>query len=197
MDKSNTSVEKAPASRVEQNKNKTFFTPVVQPKLNVNTPGDSLETEADRVADQVMSKPASGNTFFTPAPNMVQREEKKEPEDKTGDVLSEGAGVVWENLKLKPGFEAWKEQQTKELKLKLWDSQPTEFKAGMITFGLANLGILGSAFALDPGFRKDTISLLDDKNIALPLSLIPYSEYAGLSSFKYKLPGAAGAPYTF
>lgn len=197
MDKSNTSVEKASASKVEQSKSKTFFNPVVQPKLNVNTPGDSLETEADRVADQVMSKPATGNTFFTPAPNMIQREEKKEPEDKTGDVLSEGADLVWENLKLKPGFEAWKEQQTKELKLKLWDSQPTEFKAGMITFGLANLGILGSAFALDPGFRKDTISLLDDKNIALPLSLIPYSEYLGLSSFKYKLPSAAASPYTF
>lgn len=197
MDKTNTSVEKASIAKVEESKSKTFFNPVVQPKLNVNKPGDAFETEADRVADQVMSKTAPGNTFFTPAPNMIQREENKEPEDKTGDVLAEGAGVVWENLKLKPGFEAWKEQQTKELKYKLWESQPTEFKAGMITFGLANLGILGSTFALDPGFRKDTIKLFDDKNIALPLSLIPYSEYFGLSSFKYQLPSAANAPYTF
>lgn len=197
MDKTNNSVEKASTAKVEQGKSKTFFNPVVQPKLNVNKPGDAFETEADRMADQVMRKPASGNTFFTPAPNMIQREENKEPEDKTGDVLSEGAGLVWENLKLKPGFEAWKEQQTKELKYKLWESQPTDFKAGIVTFGLANLGILGSAFASDPGFRKDTIKFLDDKNLALPLSLIPYSEYFGLSSFKYQLPSATNAPYTF
>lgn len=196
MNKTNTSAEQVPAAK-GTGKSKTFFTPVVQPKLNVNKPGDSFETEADRMADQVMSKPAPGNTFFTPAPAMIQREENKESEDKTGDVMAEGAGIVWEQLKLKPGFEAWKEQQTKELKLRLWESQPDDFKAGIAMFGVASLGILGSTFAIDPGFRKDTIKLFDDKNIALPLSLIPHSEYFGLSSFKYKLPSATNAPYTF
>lgn len=36
---------------------KPFFTPIVQPKLTVNTPDDKYEREADRVADAVMRMP--------------------------------------------------------------------------------------------------------------------------------------------
>ena len=181
-------------------KNSTFFPATVQPKLSVNTPGDTHEREADRIADQVISQPKRGAnplsrpSFFTPAATKVQREEK---DDKSGDVLSEGASVAYEQLKLNPGYEAWEKKQTDALKLKLWDSQSTGYKAGIVSFGLVNLGLLGTAFAMDPRFRSDSIDFLQDKNILLPLGLLPYSEYFPVSSFKYKLPAAQFAPYTF
>ena len=119
------------------------------------------------------------------------REEEKE------DVVSKGASIVYDQLNQQPEFAAWKKRQTDALKLRLWDRQPTELKAGVIGFGLANAGILGSIFALDPGFRSDSIDFLQDKNLLAPLSLLPYSEYFPASSFTYKLPSAEAAPYTF
>jgi len=104
---------------------------------------------------------------------------------------------MYEKLKEQPGFEGWKEEQTKALKYKLWESQPTELKVGVIGFGLSSVGMLGTAFAIDPRFRADTRGFLQGKNLLLPLSLLPYSEYFPVSSFKYKLPTADNAPYTF
>ena len=83
------------------------------------------------------------------------------------------------------------------LKFKLWENQPTELKVGLIGFGLSSAGILGSTFALDPRLRRESIDALQDTNVLLPLSLLPYSEYFPLSGFKYKLPTASDAPYTF
>ena len=189
--------KKSDRNKKSSSKSASFFAGSVQPKLKVNTPGDAHEQQADRISDQVISGnkkgPVSAAHFFGPPPARVQREEK----DKSGDVLSEGASITYDQLKLKPGYETWETKQTDALKYKLWTSQSSEYKAGIIGFGLANLGILGTAFAVDPNFRADTIDLLNDKNIALPLKLLPYSEYFGLSSFKYKLPGAAASPYTF
>jgi hypothetical protein len=162
--------------------------PFFQPKPSVNQAYDG------QGADKVMRTPigdSEKSTFFKAAPNLVQRE------DDPTKTLTEGASVVKDELSNKPGFDEWKDQQTDALKKAVWDTQPTEFKAGIIGFGLSSLGILGSVIASDPGFRADTIKLLDDKNIALPLSLIPHHEYFPLSSFKYKLPQAAGAPVTF
>ena len=167
----------------------------MQFSLQVNRPGDAYEQEADRIAAQIVSPTlpfqAITRTFSTPAP--IQREEK----DKTADVLVEGAGVVYENLEKQPGYSAWEEQQTDRLKLKLWDSQPTEYKAGIISFGLLNAGLLGTVFAADPTFRAETINFLQGKNLLLPAKLIPYSEYFPVSSFKYGLPSAEASPYTF
>jgi hypothetical protein len=160
--------------------------PFFQPK--------QLANHSNGAYGQVMRTPigdSDKNTFFKAAPNLVQRE------DDPTKTLTEGASVVKDELSNKPGFDEWKDQQTDALKKEVWDKQPTEFKAGIIGFGLSSVGILGSVFASDPRFRADTIKLLDDKNIALPLSLIPHHEYFPLSSFKYKLPQAAGAPVTF
>jgi len=169
--------------------------PPMQFSLQVNRPGDAYEQEADRIAAQIVSPTqplqAITQTFSTPVP--IQREEK----DKTADVLVEGAGVVYENLEKQPGYSAWEEQQTDRLKLKLWDSQPTEYKAGIISFGLLNAGLLGTVFAADPTFRAETINFLQGKNLLLPAKLIPYSEYFPVSSFKYGLPSAEASPYTF
>jgi hypothetical protein len=168
-----------------------------QPKLNINTPGDRFEQEADRVADAVVQhqKPPAGGHQVQPAraPTIIQREEK----DKTGDVLSEGAEITYDTISQDPRFEAWKEKQVAALKYKLWESQPTELKAGVITYGLTNLGILASLFAANPKFRANSIDFLQQKNILLPRYLVPYSEYLPLTSFKYKLPSATAAPYTF
>lgn len=168
-----------------------------QPKLSVNTPGDHLEQEADRMADRVMAASAGPGPEKTPFFNVGPRVQREEKKDQTGDVLSEGASTTYEQLKDQPGFEEWKEKQTEALKYKLWESQPTELKAGLIGFGLSSAGILGTTFALDPRFRRDAIDVLQDKNLLLPLSLVPYSEYLPLSGFKYKLPTAEYAPYTF
>ena len=42
-------------------------TPFFQPKLNVGTPGDKYEVEADNIADQVMEKNQYQNTFLNSA----------------------------------------------------------------------------------------------------------------------------------
>lgn len=185
-----------------------FFSPVVQAKLTVNNPGDAYELEADRIAEQVVGNaPAAANSkdsFFKPVPHIVQRapaliqrdeNDKKPPADTGSKVLTEGASITYSQLKLQPGFEDWKEKQVAQLKLKLWESQPAELKFGMVAFGLSSLGMFGAALASDPGFRTRTITALDDTSI--PLYLLPGSEYLALSGFKYKLPTAANAPYTF
>jgi len=167
-----------------------------QPKLAINTPGDHLEQEADRTADRVMAAPvghASERTSFFNVAAGVQRQ----PKDQTSDVLSEGLSITYEQVKDQPGFEECKEKQTAALKFKLWENQPTELKAGLIGFGLSSAGILGTTLALDPRYRRDAIDALQDTNVLLPLGLLPYSEYFPVSGFKYKLPTAANAPYTF
>jgi hypothetical protein len=143
------------------------------------------------------AKPIGETAFFSPAPSMAQRDEKKTAPADATKPLTEGASVVKEQLDDQPGYKEWQDQQTDALKKKLWDDQPTELKAGIITFGLSSAGILGSAFAADPTFRSNTIKFLDDKNLALPLSLIPHHEYFPLSSFKYKLPSATQSPINF
>lgn len=120
-----------------------------------------------------------------------------EEQEKSSEVLSEGASIAYDNLKLAPGFEAWKKQQTGLLKYKLWDSQPISYKAGLISSGAFALTGLGVAVAADSKLRDNTVDLLQDKNILMPLSLVPYSEYFPVSSFKYTLPSAENAPYKF
>lgn len=184
------------ASTVAMPKSKqtSFFSPAkVQPKLTIGAVDDPYEREADAMADRVMRMPASEKQtpFFKPAPSTIQRQ------DDTTKTLTEGAGVVKEQLDDKPGFEEWKDKQTDALKKKVWDDQPLELKAGIIGYSLSSLGILGTVFGTNPGFRADTSKLLNEKNIAMPLSLIPYHEYFPLSSFKYKLPSAQGAATEF
>lgn len=77
--------------------NGPFFNHVIQPKLTVNSPGDSYEHEADAMADKVMrmKMPENSDAFFTPSVSSVQRkadkdEKKKEKvhrkENSIGDV---------------------------------------------------------------------------------------------------------------
>jgi hypothetical protein len=44
--------------------------PFIQPKLNVNQPGDKFEKEADEIADQVVSNTSEPSSFFSPAPQI-------------------------------------------------------------------------------------------------------------------------------
>jgi len=185
---------KTTSASSSKSRQQAFFAPArIQPKLSIGAVDDPYEREADAMADSVMRMPTNGaqQTFFKPAPSIIQRQ------DDPTKTLTEGAGVVKDQLENNPGFADWKDKQTDALKKKVWDDQPTELKAGIIGFGLSSAGILGTVFATDPGFRADTIKLLNDKNIALPLSLIPYHEYFPLSSFKYKLPSGQGAATGF
>ncbi len=172
----------------------------IQTSLKARTPGDKYEREADRVADKVVSSapgqtlaPGSVSSLSHTGEARIQREE----DDKSGEALSGGAAVTYKYLSKNPGYAAWQKEQTDRLKLKLWDSQPTEYKAGIIGFGLLNAGLLGSVIAADPETRSSTIDFLQGKNLLLPTKLVPYSEYFPVSSFKYKLPSAKDSPYTF
>jgi hypothetical protein len=167
-----------------------------QPKLAINTPGDHLEQEADRTAERVLAAPA-GHAPETTSSGKAAASVQRQPKDQSSGVVTEGLSLTYEQMKDQPGFEEWKEKQTAALKFKLWEHQPTELKVGLIGFGLSSAGILGTTLALDPHYRRETIDALQDTNILLPLSLLPYSEYFPLSGFKYKLPTAANAPYTF
>lgn len=196
------STERATKESATQRHASPFFkssqsrAPFFQPKLQVGAPGDHFEQEADSAADRATAAPAgqapAKQSFFNAGP-AVQRD----PKDQTSKVLTEGLSLTYDEAKDQPGFDEWKEKQTAALKLRLWENQPTELKAGIIGFGLSSLGILGSTLALDPHYRRDSIDALQDTNVLLPLGLLPYSEYLPLSGFKYKLPTAANAPYTF
>ncbi len=55
---------------VNFSKKKSFFNPIVQPKLSINQPNDVYEQEADAMADKVMRMPdslANNNSFFKPS----------------------------------------------------------------------------------------------------------------------------------
>lgn len=59
---------------VKTQNNAPFFPGhLVQPKLEVNEPGDQYEQEADAMADKVMRMPAGESAFFKPAQATVQR----------------------------------------------------------------------------------------------------------------------------
>ncbi|MEN8115381.1 MAG: hypothetical protein ABFS16_00260 [Bacteroidota bacterium] len=56
-------------SSFSRSKDSVFFT--AQPKLKVGQPNDQYEQEADRVANQVISRQAENQTFFAPAQSSV------------------------------------------------------------------------------------------------------------------------------
>jgi hypothetical protein len=180
------------SSATVSSKQPSFFTP----GLKVNQPNDTHEQEADRIAGEVMQKPST-NQFFTPAPAMIQREEK-DKEDQDTQVLTEGGELVYDQLlENNPRFVNWKEKTTERLKLKYWDSQPKEFKASVIGYGLLNLGILTAMFGGDRRFRDNTFNTFEGIDVWKPINLlVPYSEYFPVSGFKYKLPSAENAPST-
>ncbi len=55
------------------------FVPFIQPKLNVNSPADAFEQEADHIAEQVVNSSVTpvGSSFFSPSfqPSAIQRKE--------------------------------------------------------------------------------------------------------------------------
>ena len=73
-----------------QNHSSTFFKPLIQTKLTVNSPNDSYEQEADAVADKIMrmtDKDVVQTKFFKPAMSSIQGkcEHCEEEERKTRD----------------------------------------------------------------------------------------------------------------
>ncbi|WP_373553311.1 DUF4157 domain-containing protein [Haliscomenobacter sp.] len=69
-----------PESSIEIN-NTTFFGPAsgkVQPKLQVNQPGDVYEKQADAMAEQVVNSGPPTQSIATPAPKAAQRQGKED-----------------------------------------------------------------------------------------------------------------------
>lgn len=115
----------------------------------------------------------------------IQREEQKDPKkEESKDPLKEGFTKLGEEFLKNPKIKPY----TQQLKLHLWDNQPDEFKYSLIGFGVTNLVLMSGVFALDPLFRKESITFLEGKDLFAPLSLIPKSEYFIIKSAKYKLP---------
>lgn len=171
----------------------------VQRKISVGAADDPLEHEADAMADKVMRMPEPGlvqrkcahceeeetKIQRKPLQPFIQRQEQKNAKkEEKKDPLTEGLSKVGTELLKNPKIKPY----TQQLKLSLWDNQPDEFKYGIIGFGVTNLAIMTSVFALDPLFRKESLTFLSGKDLFTPLSLIPKSEYFILKSAKYKLP---------
>ncbi|WP_158569246.1 eCIS core domain-containing protein [Chitinophaga silvisoli] len=74
----------------EQQSSSSFFSPVVQPKLNVNSPGDKYEQEADAMADKVTSmtdKVGPMSAGHNTAPAIQRKCAKCEEEEKKQNVM--------------------------------------------------------------------------------------------------------------
>jgi len=70
------SYQQKPSASISRHSERSFFKPVIQPKLSINQPNDVYEQEADAMADKVMRMPDSlvnDSLFFKPATLSVQR----------------------------------------------------------------------------------------------------------------------------
>jgi len=66
-----------------------FFSPLVQPKLTINQPGEIYEQEADAMADKIMQMPAAENAFFKPvSSNISRKENSSQPTEANSEVSS-------------------------------------------------------------------------------------------------------------
>lgn len=170
----------------------------MQQKQTTIASRDAVGKQADGPANHTMHMPVSGfaqrkcthcegekQLRKKPVIPFIQRQENKETKkEEKKDPLKEGFSKLGEELLKNPKVKPY----TQQLKLHLWDNQPDEFKYSIVGFGITDLAIISSVFALDPVFRKQTISFLDNKDLFTPFSLIPKSEYFILKSAKYKLP---------
>jgi len=190
---------------VAQKQNSNFFafgngaqyiTSFIQPKLAINTPGDPLEVQADVVARQVVNgqRPSMLPTIAKPAAFAPVQRDEDGPREEEQEPLTGGLSVLGSNLmENNPQFTGL----LNRLKLRLWDNQPSELKAGIIGFGITDALILGTVFALDPTFRSRAINALDGVNLMTPLHLIPNAEFFTPSSLTYHLPAPGHPSYEF
>ena len=77
---------KTSAASIAQNGNRSFFKPLIQPKLTVNQPNDIYEQEADAMAERVMRIPMNDQSFFSakrvPGPGLRRKCAECEEEEK-------------------------------------------------------------------------------------------------------------------
>ncbi|MEK6749784.1 MAG: hypothetical protein AABY83_11335 [Pseudomonadota bacterium] len=129
--------------------------------------------------------------FFTPVPN-IQRQDEPAAGTPTPapDPMIEGLKITGERLLQLPAFRSWYEPRLDRLRLRLWDEQPSDAKAALITFVGVNVALAGLVFALNPEIRE----MLSGTNIGAPLGWIPYSP---VSRFRYTLPAEGSTTYGF
>lgn len=130
-----------------------------------------------------------GDAFFKPtaaaaadAPTVQKQDASPQGSDEEKkDPLPEGLKTAGEQLLKHEPFKKWYEPKLDWLKYTMWEKASPGEKAAMLSFFGVNVGMFGTAFAMNPQLRKS----LSDVNIGAPLGLIPYSPIEG---FKYKLP---------
>jgi hypothetical protein len=195
-------VDTKATSQLQLKENKPFFsaknkadsyTLPIQPKLALRRPNDVYEQQADSVAEQVM-KASEVQTNITPvSPQNIQRD-KNGPREEEQNPVTDGLSTVASNLSdNNPQFAPFVDG----LKTRFWSQQPAELRYSIIGFGIADALMVGSVFALDPGFRGTAIRALDGVNLMTPIRLIPHSDLFTPSSFTYHLPDAAHPGYEF
>jgi len=164
---------------------------VKSPALNKKPATESSRSQPMFPPAAMAGRKAAGDFFFAARP-AIQRQEESAAETKAEekDPVVEGLKTTGEQLLKNPRFKSWYEPKVDMLKLRLWEEQPSEAKAAIITYGGINLALAGLVFALNPQVRE----LLSDVNIGKPLGWIPYSPIEG---FKYKLPAAGKSTYGF
>jgi hypothetical protein len=88
----NRSVVKAPQQKTPAKAATPFFSPVIQPRLTINQPGDAYELEADAIADKVMRSTDHEVTPAKAAPVSIQQkcahceeEEKLQMKEEDGE----------------------------------------------------------------------------------------------------------------
>lgn len=133
---------------------------------------------------------SAGEFFFTTTPLIQRQEATASPAEEKKEPLLEGLKTTGEQLLKLPAFKAWYEPRVEQLKVRLWEEQPSDTKAALITFGGLNLALAGLVFALNPEMRE----MLSGANIGAPLGWIPYSPIEG---FKYTLHKPGTSAYGF
>ena len=155
--------------------------------LQISPPSSTTEQEADSVAKNIASGALAQHTF-SPARAAIQRQtagsetEKKPEKTEAGEVIVKGLKTVAEQAKdNNPKVKKFILEPLEAEAKKRWNLLGTGEKALTIGFGAGTVGMTLGTLLADPNGRK----VLEDVNLAAPLSLIPYMP---LDSFKFKLP---------
>jgi hypothetical protein len=126
--------------------------------------------------------------------NKTAEEQQEKQKEDTTQVLQQGAATILENLDSQnPKFKELQTQVKETAKNEagqVWQDLSPVDKGALIGFGALSLGTVGTAFASDERGRAMVVDLLDGKNLAAPLTLIPYMP---ISSFQFKRPEIGAA----
>jgi hypothetical protein len=108
------------------------------------------------------------------------KEKPKKDEDEKTKVITDGAGLIWDNLQSQnPAFKKLVLDKVELFAERKWDQLPATDKLVLGGWGIGTVGMTGAVLLSNENGRK----LLEDINLATPFKIIPYMP---LKEFKYK-----------